>query len=397
MAKVEAKTKENPKLQQSTLSDGRISLYLEYYLGRTQWVDEETGKIKVKHDRKKETLNMYLVAKPRTPEERQLNKETLELAKQIRIEREQGLKAAKTGKRIAVAKKVNFLEYFQTYIDNYTKKDIRMMEGVFKRFKDFLALEYPVFKTTIRPDQLNKDMMIAFVGYLEKNSTGEGARGYFQRFKKVIKYAIDHDIMAKNPCAGIVCKVDDQTLRKDVLSIEEMQKLISTTYEGQNPEIRRAFVFSLYTGIRFCDLVTLRYSNVDYSNRLLSFEQEKTKGHSANSGVIIPLNDGLLSLIGEQPKNEDEELVDNTIFHLPSHTMCLKALRRWTARAGIDKHITWHCARHSFAVNILNNGANIKTVASLLGHSGLKHTEKYTRAVDSLKKEAINSLPEVKL
>ena len=257
MAKVEAKTKENPKLQQSTLSDGRISLYLEYYLGRTQWVDEETGKIKVKHDRKKETLNMYLIAKPRTPEERQLNKETIELAKQIRIEREQGLKAAKTGKRIAVAKKVNFLEYFQTYIDNYTKKDIRMMEGVFKRFKDFLALEYPVFKTTIRPDQLNKDMMIAFVSYLEKNSTGEGARGYFQRFKKVVKYAIDHDIMAKNPCAGIICKVDDQTLRKDVLSVEEMQKLISTTYDGQNPEIRRAFVFCLYTGIRFCDLVTL--------------------------------------------------------------------------------------------------------------------------------------------
>ena len=397
MAKVEAKTKENPKLQQSTLSDGRISLYLEYYLGRTQWVDEETGKIKVKHDRKKETLNMYLVAKPRTPEERQLNKETLELAKQIRIEREQGLKAAKTGKRIAVAKKVNFLEYFQTYIDNYTKKDIRMMEGVFKRFKDFLGLEYPVFKTTIRPDQFNKDMMIAFVGYLEKNSTGEGARGYFQRFKKVIKYAIDHDIMAKNPCAGIVCKVDGQTLRKDVLSVEEMQKRISTTYDGQNPEIRHAFVFSLYTGIRFCDLVTLRYSNVDYSNRLLSFEQEKTKGHSASSGVIIPLNGGLLSLIGEQPKNENGELIDDAIFRLPSHTMCLKALRRWTARAGIDKHITWHCARHSFAVNILNNGANIKTVASLLGHSGLKHTEKYTRAVDSLKKEAINSLPEIKL
>ena len=56
----------------------------------------------------------------------------------------------------------------------------------------------------------------------------------------------------------------------------------------------------------------------------------------------------------------------------------------------------FHCGRHSFAVNILNNGANIKTVASLLGHSGLKHTEKYTRAVDKLKEEAINSLPELK-
>ena len=58
--------------------------------------------------------------------------------------------------------------------------------------------------------------------------------------------------------------------------------------------------------------------------------------------------------------------------------------------------VLFHCSRHSFAVNILNNGTNIKTVASLLGHSGLKHTEKYTRAVDKLKEEAINSLPELK-
>jgi len=77
--------------------------------------------------------------------------------------------------------------------------------------------------------------------------------------------------------------------------------------------------------------------------------------------------------------------------------MCNKALKRWVARAGIKKHITWHCGRHSFAVNILNNGANIKTVASLLGHSGLKHMEKYTRAVDELKQKAIDSLPELKL
>lgn len=75
--------------------------------------------------------------------------------------------------------------------------------------------------------------------------------------------------------------------------------------------------------------------------------------------------------------------------------MCLKALRRWTARAAIEKHITWCCARYSFAVNLLNNGANIKTIASLFGRAGLKHTEKYTRAVDSHKREAIDSLPDI--
>ena len=85
------------------------------------------------------------------------------------------------------------------------------------------------------------------------------------------------------------------------------------------------------------------------------------------------------------------------IFDLPTYESYSKTLRRWVKRAGIDKHISWHCARHSFAVNILNNGANIKTIAGLLGHSGLKHTKKYTRAVDKLKEEAINSLPELKL
>ena len=142
----------------------------------------------------------------------------------------------------------------------------------------------------------------------------------------------------------------------------------------------------------FCDVKDLTYRNVDFSNKLLKFEQNKTKGHSANSGVVIPLNDGLLSLIGEAPKD-----LDSSIFDLPSYESCSKSVKRRVKRAGINKHISWHCARHSFAVNILNNGANIKTVASLLGHSGLKHTEKYTRAVDKLKSKAINSLPELKI
>ena len=193
-----------------------------------------------------------------------------------------------------------------------------------------------------------------------------------------------------NPCEGVVIKSDNGVLRKDVLSSEEMQQLIATHYAGENTEIRRAFILCLYCGLRWCDVKDLTYANVDYANRLLKFEQTKTKGHSAASGVVIPLNDGLLNLIGKGERNAP-------IFTLPSHKACLNALRHWTARAEIEKHITWHCARHSFAVNILNNGANIKTVASLLGHSGLSQTEKYTRAVDSLKEAAINSLPELKI
>lgn len=341
-------------------------------------------------------MKLYLWQAPRTPVERQQNKETLKLAKKIRFERGQELLESIEGYRLKKDRSINFLDYFQSYIDSYTKTDIRMMKIALQRFKDFLSEtpEYSKYVLYIKPEQLTKDMMIAFTEYLQSRSVGEGAKSIYQRFKKVINYAIEHDVMIKNPCTGVSIRVDDQILRKDVLSMEEVQMLIDTHYDNENSNVRRAFILSLYCGLRFCDVKELTYKNVDYSNKLLKFEQNKTKGHSAASGVVIPLNDGLLSLIGEPPVNSDRNTL---IFPLPTYESCLKSLKRWVKRAGINKHISWHCARHSFAVNILNNGANIKTVASLLGHSGLKHTEKYTRAVDKLKEDAINSLPELKI
>lgn len=67
-------------------------------------------------------------------------------------------------------------------------------------------------------------------------------------------------------------------------------------------------------------------------------------------------------------------------------------MQKWVKTAGINKNITWHCARHSFAVNVLGAGANIKTVASLMGHSSIKMTEKYLHVIDQQKQDAINSL-----
>ena len=407
MVKLDSKIKDNPKLVQRLLSDGQISLYLEYYIGRQEepMLDEfgepvlyQSGSMagkpryKVKHIRRKEVLNLYLIGNPRTPADRNHNKEILLLAKRIRQEKEQEFLNDKAGYRLKKDKQVDFLAFFQNYIDNYTKKDIRMVRIAFNRFRDFLkdTPEYNKFEKSIKPEQLDRDMMIAFTEYLQSRSRGEGAKSLYQRFKKVVKYAVDHDVMAKNPCNGVVIKIDDQILKKDVLSIEEIKQLIATHDKNQSKEIRRAFLFCLYCGMRFCDVKELTFANVDYSNRLLKFEQNKTKGHSASSGVVIPLNDTLLKLIGEPAEGQTQ---NSLIFTLPSYEMCLKSVKRWVVRAGINKHISWHCARHSFAVNILNNGANIKTVASLLGHSGLKHTEKYTRAVDKLKEEAINSLP----
>lgn len=389
MAKNDVRVSDNPKLKHKVLSDGTLSLYLDYYLGRVEERDRTTGEIKSKVHRKREFLKLTLLANPRTPFERQQNKEIMATALEIRRMREDEL--LKSGYGIEVKRKkveVNFLDYFQSYIDNYSKKDIRMIKIALQRFKDFLEAtpEYQCYSVKIKPSQMNKDMMLAFTEYLQSRSKGEGAKSIWQRFKKVVNHAIEHDVMLKDPTKGISIKVDEGMLRKDVLSQEEIQTLINTHYENENPIIQRAFIFCAITGMRFCDVKDLRFSNIDFSNKLMRFEQNKVMGHSTSSGVVIPLNETMLNLIGESPE------ADELIFPLPSYEACLKALKRWVKRAGIQKKISWHCARHSFATNLLINTANVKVVQSLMGHSTLRYTERYMRAIDEQKQQAINSL-----
>ena len=154
MAKFQAKTKENPKLEYRLMKDGRESLRLVYYHGRKQVpvLDEDgnqvyytSGKMagkpkyKIQHLRTKESLGMYLYKPAKTAQERRHNRDTEELAKRIRFEREQQFKESQSGYRLKTNKAIGFIDYFQSYIDSYTKKDIRMMQIALQRFKDFLS------------------------------------------------------------------------------------------------------------------------------------------------------------------------------------------------------------------------------------------------------------------
>ncbi len=383
---------ENPKLGAKILSDGRESLFLDYYFGYSLVYDEANDKMVTKKDRKRETLDLYLWQAPRTPIERQQNKETLRIAKEIRFEREQMLLKNKEGYRLVLEQK-DLLVFWDSFVDNAKVVDKRLLQAALRSFRVFLSEEYPMYLKNLKAKNLTKEMMEGFVNFLVDNHKGQGAQTYYKRFKRLVNYAIEQGVIDKSPCIGIAPPKVDDILSKDILSEDELKSLFATHYEGENPEIRRAFAMTCLSGIRRCDIVSLTYNDVDYGNRVLKFRQSKTQRHSSNSGVTIPLNDTLLSIIGEKP----EDATDDLIFHLPSDTMCLKALRHWTKKAGIDKHITWHCGRHSFGTQLLSKGANIKVVSSLLGHSSLRFTEIYVRAVDELKKEAINSLPDIQL
>lgn len=195
---------DNPKLGAKILADGRESLFLDYYFGYHMEYSEKLGRQVAKKERKREFLKLYLWQAPRSSFERQQNKETMELAKRIRFERGQELLENAEGYRLKKRCDINFLDCFRSHIDKYTKKDIRMVEIALKRFIDFLhdTPEYRKYVQKIKPEQITKDMVETFTEYLQGRSIGEGAKSIYARFKKVIKYAIEHDVMFKESMHG---------------------------------------------------------------------------------------------------------------------------------------------------------------------------------------------------
>lgn len=358
------------KLRENVKSSGVKSLFLD---------------ISTDGKRYKEYLGLHLEpAKDATT--RAKNKETRQLAEAIRANKELELQTRDYNYTPRFKKNVDFVAYYSKFVDDYTHRDKRIVKYSFEWFKTLLTEEKI---KTIRPNELTPALCKKYLEIMQAKLHGETPYNYFTKFKRVVRQAQKDKLIIDNPTEGIRV-VRDESLKKNVLNFNEIQKL-ADSYCG-NPDVKRAFLFCLNTGMRWCDIVMLQYKNIDFANKRLTYTQEKTKYSSKNSAVLIDLNTTSLRLLGN--KKEPNEFV----FTLPSFTGCLKSLKQWVKKAGIDKKITWHCSRHSFAVNLLGEcKVDIKTVSSLLGHSGLKNTEKYTRAVDELKNRAVNSLPAINL
>ncbi len=359
------------RLRGTKLANGSISLYLDYYLGYSKDSDD-----KIKTRRKVEYLKLYLFVKPRDSMEREKNKEILQLAQDLRNKRESDLQHGAEGLIAPFRKKSNLFDFFTAYIKNYQKKDIRM---VMMAKRDFLAYTKEEYLT---PSQINPTIIKGFRDHLLGRHNGETPNSVFARFKKVLKDATDAGLFVKNPADGIVCSTPKDGVQKEILMPDEILKMARA--KCSNSEVKRAFLLCLNTGLRFVDVEDLRYKHI--SNGKIKKHQQKT-----GRAVSIDLNPTASNLIGEMGEPEEK------VFALPSLTGALKTLKTWAKAAGINRNITWHSARHSFATILLMNKTDIKTVGSLLGHSKLDHTQKYTHVVDRLKTEAVNSLPDFEL
>lgn len=176
--------------------------------------------------------------------------------------------------------------------------------------------------------------------------------------------------------------IPKQMRLRESFSMEEVQRLYDTPCE--NKVLKRAALFSVYTGLRLGDLQKLQWKhirNVDGMWRL-DFVQNKTQESN-----FLPVSDQALSQCGKRGKPEEY------IFKTLGKTAWFKpALNQWLDDAGIERHMTFHCFRHTFATLQLENGTDIYTIKSMMGHTSVNTTQVYSHIVAPSLRAASDSL-----
>ena len=362
----------------------RISLYLEYYKG-----SRKSDEGKALPIREYEALRIYLHIKPSTPLQKQENKQNLELAKNIKSKREIDIKNNEFGFLTNTKSNSDFLQYF-----NKLTEDRLSSIGNYGNWDSTLKHLNQYTKGRVLFKEIDQNFCEGFKEYLTnkvKKNNGENlssssVSSYFNKFRASLKQAVKDKIILYNPSIDVkIPKVKEK--EREYLTIEEVRQIEKE--ECRYEVLKRAFLFSCLTGLRWSDINKLKWKEVhiDSEGSRIHYYQKKTENLE-----YLDINQQALSYLGEKGNDEErpfEGLKYSSYFNV--------ALAQWMLRAGITKDITFHCARHTHATLLLNNGVDIYTVSKLLGHKEIKTTQVYARIIDKKKKEAVNKIPSIKI
>ena len=324
----------------------------------------------------RKSLRLYFLTRPLTALEKQEKKDKILLAENIAKEEEKRLNSYGPYIPEKDYRGEDFIAYGQDFVEQLqiTLQSKNKSLLVLKKLQKFFGkVRIPCFEIT--EVQLRR-----FAKSLEISYKGETAACMFVKLKQIIAAATSEGYFLKNPALGIKVK-KSKYLIKAVLDQQELIALYK--HDCGNDAVKRAFLFSANcTGLRWGDIQSLCWKDVKEDH--IKVVQNKTK-----TLVSIPLNKDAVKLIGERGKP------DQRVFDLPSYVVCLNLLKKWTKGAGINKHITFHCGRHSYGTNLIANNISICVASRLLSHASISTTERYVRVNEQLKQQAVELLPSI--
>lgn len=365
--------KQTVRLREKALASGNKSLYLDiWYNGK----------------RKYEFLKLHII-KPKNSLDRDTNKKTLQLAEDIRAKRQLEIQNNSFGFTSEFKLDTNFIEYFKSLIEK--RKESKGNYGNWDSALKHL-IKYCDVQTTFR--DIDIKFVEGFKYYLQyetktKSDTSlsqNSQNSYFNKFRATLNSAFDDRLISDNPAKRVKGIKPDETHR-EYLTIDELKSLVKT--ECKYKVMKRAFLFSCLSGMRWSDINKMTWSEVQKHNEgyRVIFRQKKTRGQE-----YLDISQQARDYLGEKGKPDERVFVG--LKYSGWHNVWLQ---QWVNKAEITKDITFHCGRHTFAVLQLDMETDIYTVSKLLGHSELKTTQIYAKILDKKKREAVNKIPDINI
>jgi integrase len=344
----------------------RHSLYLDIYYS--------------KFKRFREFMGIYLDPK----EDKTYRQEKLGLAENIKAKRQLELINEEYGFPSKEKQKQNFVDYFEYQMHKRTGHTKVPWSNAHKYLHQYT-------KGNVLFANIDKTWLEGFRTLLLISLSPSSASLYFSKVKCALRESVKDRILLANP-ADQVDPIKVPQKEKEFLTVEDIQKIANTPC--RNEQVKNAFLFSCFTGLRYGDIMALKWSHikeVNYDGNGISYAVQLRQ---SKTGIIntIPLNETVINLIGDRVKE------DTLVFDLNmKHRSIQRILKSLLDAAKINKKITFHTARHTYAIMLLANGSDLMTVKELLGHKDIKSTQVYAKVINQSKQNAINSLPSLKI
>lgn len=290
-----------------------------------------------------------------------------------------------------------FLDVFQEHNNRFAEligKEVTHTTWVrYKTTKDHVTnfLQLKLSKSDISVKEINYEFVEGFEHYLKtiKNCNINTTARYMTHFKKIVSLCIKKGFINQDPFLGF--KIRKVEVKRTVLTMDELQLLTNKTFKMERlSQIRDIFLFCCYTGLAYIDVKQLKPSNI-----AIGIDGEDwifTSRQKTDIDTRVPLLPQPKTLI-EKYKNHPQCIINNTVLPVPSNQKMNAYLKEVAEVCGIDKQLTSHIARHTFATTVtLSNGVPIETVSKLLGHTNIKTTQHYAKILDLKVSQDFNSL-----
>lgn len=368
------KLKEPVRIRFKELANGSKSIYLDIY---------NDGQRSYKF------LKLYILPEVNA-NIREQNKAAMDAAEKIKSQYIIEMTENKAGlKHTSRRAKTLFSDWIESYIEKRKKAGLRGMT-VYETIKRIISR----YRPKARLIDIDKEFCLGLIRFLgseyktskKKLLSPRTQANYLCYFSTALNAAVREEVISENPVMKISendkVKVPDSM--REFLTIDELRLLIATEY--RNELVKKAYLFASYCGLRFSDVIRLRWGDIvqDGDRWRVGIRMKKT-------GTLHYFT---LSRQAREwlPERGDESDDSRPFAGLPAENNVNRHLGKWISKAGIKKHITFHTSRHTFATLLLTLDVDLYTTSKMLGHRNVKTTQIYAKIIDKKKEAAVDRI-----